>query len=335
MKIKTFLKRHWLIAVIITGLILLIFNFLKYNEQFDIRLDYSNRLCTFLQEEDEKNIDSFCNSILMESRFKNDLYSDLMCQKFARDGVTEDIKQQCKNILATANEPKTDFYVMFTNMIIYLGNIIDPFSFLFIAIPTLIGICKFLKRKYIINTTTRESYRDFLIHFFKKAYRYVWVLPFFALLMIGISILSTTFDHSYSLSHSNYTLWQLSTIQNRYLFIIGYVSNIILYSCFFINLCLIVVRKYHNTFVAIIISFLSYIGIELFFEIVVKTFISLVFHNDIGNVLNIMNMWNYSDAWGLFPLLTFSITMCLLSFIGVYFAYRDKEKFIIACEKNN
>ena len=335
-QIKKFFKNHWLIMIVIVFLIGLVLIYQKYYSQFAIRDEFENRFCHFILEGGSENeTDSFCNDILEEKKFKNDLYSTLMCQKFARDGVYEGTEKTCQEIVATENEPKDDFFLMLTNMVIDLTDILNPFSFLFIVIPTLIGICKILRRKYIINSTTRQSYKTFLVQFFKKAYRYVWVLPVFALFMIVVCILSTTFDHTFSLTHPNNILWELTTIQNKYLFILGYVGNILMYSFFFINLSLIVARKHHNTFVAIIVSYLTYIGIELFFEIIVKTFMYIVLHSELGEVFNIMNLWTYSDAWGLFPLLTFSATICILSFIGVYFAYRDKESFVIACEKNN
>lgn len=323
-----------ILFILILGSIL---SYAKTFKQHDVRDEFTNRFCHFLVDgNNEKDYNAFCNELLTEPRFQKDTYTNLMCKKFARDGLVEGTEQQCQDIIAKEREPKNDFYIMFSN-ILWSSNTryLNPFSFLILVIPTLMGICRILKRKYIINTSTRESYKDFLIKFFKKAYRYVWVLPFIALFMIVISILGTTFDHTYSLAHFDYTNWTLSTIQNRYLFIFGYVGNILLYSCFFINLGLIVVRKYHNTFVAIIVSFLTYLGLELFFELVVRVFISLVFHSDFGHIFNIMNMWNYSDSWGLFPLLCFSITMCLLSFVGVYLSYRNKEKLVMACEKNN
>ena len=336
-KCKALFKRNWLILLILATVMIPIIKYHFTFKQYLIQDEFKSNFCQMVVHEDnnQEDYENFCENILKQPTFKNNTYSNVMCQKIMQQGVTQEEKTWCEKLLTEENkEPKTDFYTMFSNLLLDSVHNFNPLSFLFIAVPTLVGICKILKRKHIINALTRESYKSFLIDFFKKAYKYFWVLPFIALFMIGLSIATTSFDHTYSLVHNN-SIWELSTIQNRYLFIIGYVSNITLYSIFFINLALILARKYHNTFVAIIVSYLYYIGIEIFFELILKTLIYRVFHSDIGHILNIMNLWIYSDSYGLGALFTFSITMTILSFIGVYFAYRNKESFVLSCEKNN
>ncbi len=296
-------KRNWLVILIF---ILVMIPIYKYRLNF---VEFLNN-----EKSNRAQVVEFCNS----------------------GEIPVSAEDWCQDQLNYINSFKGyDFYVMLTQMVVFGVRFLNPFSFLLLVIPTLINVCKILKRKYIINATTRESYHSFLKDYLKKAYKYVWLLPLIALIIIGVCIATTTFDHSYSLNNPFDIRWDYAVIKNRYLFILGYTFNILLYSFFFINLGLIVARKYQNTVIAIIISFLSYVSIELFFEFILKKLIYFFFNNDIGNIFNVMNMWTYSDSWGLGPLFAVSIGMCLLSFIGVYLSYRDKEKLVIACEKNN
>lgn len=125
-------------------------------------------------------------------------------------------------------------------------------------------------------------------------------------------------------------------MENPILFIVGYILNITLYSFSFINISLIVARKHHNIIAAVIVSILSYIGIQLFLEVVVNALIcQKLLHKSIGHLFNIMNLYTYSDQFGILALLVFSILVFVVTCLGVIFSYKNKEKLIIDCEKNN
>lgn len=78
-----------------------------------------------------------------------------------------------------------------------------------------------------------------------------------------------------------------------------------------------------------------YILIQLFFELVINNyFLISIFHSEIGYLFNIMNMFIFSDQFGLLYLLLFSFVILVISFICLYFSYKDKEKLVISIEKN-
>ncbi len=242
--------------------------------------------------------------------------------------------EYCKKVISSEND-KMDFFTKLTDMLSFRLNLINPLAFVFLIIPTLINVCQILKYRFIINAKTRESSKRFYYNYFKIAYKYVWLLPLFAFLVIIFCKYQTTFDPSYAINYHS-SNWTSSLIYHPYLFIFLYLLNIFLYSCIFINIGLIVARKQHNYVTAIILSILTYIGIELFLEIFVNVIIfGIILKTDIGPLFNIMNLFTFSDVDGTANLLLFTTAMFILTSVLVLLSYKNTEKLIIDCEKNN
>lgn len=295
------IKNNWLIFLILIIVLIPIFNYChKYNENMKRLEIKQEKLISYC----EKEMDSMTN----------------------KDACTEVLENK---------DLKIDFLVMLTDILIFGIRFINPTAFLLLVFPTLVNLCKILKRKYILNALTRESYKTFLTDFLKKSYKYIWLLPVIAIIILVICIFSSTINPAYSL-HYGTSMWYAETIKQPIIFILLYVLNILIYSFSFINLALIIVRKHHNLIVATILSVLVYVGIELFFELIVRNLLfGLVFKSELGYLFNIMNIFTFSDQFGTPMLLLFSFSMFLLSSIGVYFAYRKKENLVISCEKNH
>ncbi|MBR1416502.1 MAG: hypothetical protein IJ572_01625 [Bacilli bacterium] len=230
---------------------------------------------------------------------------------------------------------KEDFFSTLSNMIVFDFGFLNPFAFLILIIPSLIYICDVLRYKYIINSTTRTSYHSFLKHFYINSFKYIWILPVIALIIMIPICFYTTFDPSFANFYET-SIWNSNIIKYPFIFILLYLVNIILYSISFINISLIIARKQHNYIKAIILSYITYIGIELFFELIVNELIlKIVFNVQFGYLLNIMNLFTFNTQYGVINLLLFSFIFCISTFIILILKYKNKEKLIIDCEKNN
>jgi len=248
----------------------------------------------------------------------------------------EDI-EYCQHYLSSIEKEKQlqlDFYTMMTDILVFRIQFFNPIAFLMLIIPTLTVLCNILKYKYILNTCTRESYQSFRKSFFFYVYRYVWLLLVLVAILMIICITYTTFDPTYAL-HFGSSVWKSNIIYHPVLFVLLYFVNIFLYSCAFINLALIIVRKVHSYLKAVVLSFVVYIGLELFLEVVVNALILQgIFKLNIGHLFNIMNLFMFNDTFGVFTLILFTTIIFIISCIGVYVSYKNKESFIIDCEKN-
>lgn len=277
------------------------------------------------------------NSVLSEVEKSNVYRNHLIqqCKEEMKTGISDDgYLKICNEAIENVNV-KIDFYTIFSELLVWKIHYFNAVAFLIIVIPTLFNICKILKSKYILNSLTRESYNSFMKKYLKTAYKYIWILPFVAIFMIFLVGINSTFNPEYSIKFST-VVWSESLISKPIIFIGLYTLNIIFYSFTFVNLSLIVARKLHKYIPCVILSYIFYISLELFFEVVLNMLVSnIIFKSNFGIVFNIMNLFMFNDVFGVSTLLLFSFIVMLISFAIVYLIYKNKEKLIIDCEKNN
>lgn len=237
----------------------------------------------------------------------------------------------CENILSYKDD-KFSFYNYLSDMAIEkCGLVVGYLGLLVVLVPALYYVCRLLKNGYIVNYLTRKNYLSFLKCLFGKAYRFVWILPLIAIIMICVSL-------KYGVIQNNtntLTLWMSDITNNIYLFIILYLINIFMYSCMFINLGLIVARYQNNYFLSLVLSYVIFFGLELFLELFSVSGVCNVFFKDYcgGSFFNIMDAFTFNDAYGVSSLMLFSFVMLVISFVGVFLAYRNQEKLVIKSER--
>lgn len=237
----------------------------------------------------------------------------------------------CKNILSYKDD-KFSFYNYLSDMAIEkCGLVVGYLGLLVVLVPALYYVCRLLKNGYIVNYLTRKNYLSFLKCLFGKAYRFVWILPLIAIIMICVSL-------KYGVIQNNtntLTLWMSDITNNIYLFIIFYLINIFMYSCMFINLGLIVARYQNNYFLSLVLSYVIFFGLELFLELFSASGVCNVFFKDYcgGSFFNIMDAFTFNDAYGVSSVMLFSFVMLVISFVGVFLAYRNQEKLVIKSER--
>lgn len=237
----------------------------------------------------------------------------------------------CENILPYKDD-KFSFYNYLSDMAIEkCGLVVGYLGLLVVLVPALYYVCRLLKNGYIVNYLTRKNYLSFLKCLFGKAYRFVWILPLIAIIMICVSL-------KYGVIQNNtntLTLWMSDITNNIYLFIILYLINIFMYSCMFINLGLIVARYQNNYFLSLVLSYVIFFGLELFLELFSASGVCNVFFKDYcgGSFFNIMDAFTFNDAYGVSSVMLFSFVMLVISFVGVFLAYRNQEKLVIKSER--
>ena len=237
----------------------------------------------------------------------------------------------CENILSYKDD-KFSFYNYLSDMAIEkCGLVVGYLCLLVVLVPALYYVCRLLKNGYIVNYLTRKNYLSFLKCLFGKAYRFVWILPLIAIIMICVSL-------KYGVIQNNtntLTLWMSDITNNIYLFIILYLINIFMYSCMFINLGLIVARYQNNYFLSLVLSYVTFFGLELFLELFSASGVCNVFFKDYcgGSFFNIMDAFTFNDAYGVSSVMLFSFVMLVISFVGVFLAYRNQEKLVIKSER--
>ena len=254
-----------------------------------------------------------------------------LIEECEREGTNQ--KEWCEEAIKN-KDVELDFYTVFADALTWQVQYIGYVAFLIVVIPTMIKVCKKLKYKQIINSNSRESYHSFLKKLLKTAYQYIWVLALLSLIMMIPIMMNTSLNPEYAIIKSH-GMWKSNIIYHPVLFVISYVINVTLYSMIFVHIALLVVRKQQKTIPCILFSYVLYLAIEIFLETVVRLIIIRgIFHSELGMIFNIINVFGMNDLYGVGPLLLVNLCMVLVSFGLVYLAYKDKEKFVIQCEKN-
>ena len=202
-------------------------------------------------------------------------------------------------------------------------------------IPTIWYVTRYLISKMVINELTRESYHKILKKLALYAYKSSLILPLIIVVGSILIILYTKdFNFDYAILNSS-TGWSQDVMSRPILFLVLYILNVLFHCVIYINIALIVIRKNHNFFIAAFLSFLTYIGIELFQEVFMENILLyIVFKSNIGVVFNILNIFSFNDSYGLLIIIFSSFIMMLISFLIVCLAYKNKEKIVIDCERN-
>lgn len=242
--------------------------------------------------------------------------------------------EYCKAVLEQGNQ-KIEFYSMFystyTQGYYYLSFIL----FLFVVIPVVKYISNFFKNNIFKNLLTRVGYRKSIFKLFLETYKMSLILPLLTIIAVIVCYIVTgNSDYNYALKNS-LVVWSIDSMKNWLIFILIYILKVSFISIIYVNISLIVCKKNHNFITATIISYLSFLGIEIFLEVICNALISnMIFKSQFGMLFNIISIFSLFDYYGVVYSILIPFLLMLISFIVVYFCYRNKEKLIIECEKN-
>lgn len=295
-------------------LVIIIFSFLTSFLVYKV-LDYKQEYESYIQMKE--------NTYLKE------------CKKL--DELDEKEKRTC-NIYRKEldNEKNMEFYTTLSNIVgndfKFIG--LDFLACLILIIPSFLMVNQVLKDQVLINILTREKYGTFLRKLFLKVYRYIWLFPTLLLLFIILILSFTKVDLNAKFLYSTIALTSKPII-----FLGCYLLNSLLLSGIYLNISLISLRFKHNYFVCCLTSLIIYIGIILFFEIG----IDYVFFQNTLNKLELLDLFkitgifNFNISESISPIIRvlISLMVYILSMILIYFCYKNKEKLVIACEKNS
>lgn len=264
--------------------------------------------------------------------FQDNLENEILKCSNVNENDNMGYDEYCSRVIANKNI-NVDTLTSFSNILIFQLKFLNPIAILLVLIPSLIEPIYILKNKYIINCNNRMEYKEFLKIYFKRAYKYVWILPLIGIIIYLPTLFYSSLSPQYQLIN-DFTYWETSLIEHPLVFMLMYCLNLLIYSFIFINMGLICIRKKPKYILSLILTYIIYVLIQLFFELVINNYIIIsIFHSEVGYLFNIMNMFIFSDQFGLFNLFLFSVFILIISFICLYYSYRNKEKLIVEAEK--
>ena len=248
------------------------------------------------------------------------------------DYENTEYKAHCNNVIESMNA-KTDFFRMYANVLSEGFMYVSLGLSLFVIIPSLCYISSYLKNNMISEEIKKTSYSKIKRKLFRKSYYSALILPVVIIITFLICFLYTkNFDASYAIKNG-LVPWNENSLKYPALFIFLYLLNVIIHSILYVNIGICIVRKYHNYFVAVILSFLVFIGIEAILEIGGGMICSFLSKTDFGLYFNLMNFITFNDSKGLIMPLVVPFIVMIISFVVIHFLYKDKEKLIVDCKQ--
>lgn len=241
----------------------------------------------------------------------------------------------CKNDSFLSNDPIILYYHLFADKNLYFLEVLAP---LFIIIPAVYQFHSELNTGTIKNYLTRIGYKKYLIKSYLKAISKIWILPAFMIVMIFICcIYSKNFNIGSGKEYYGYLVGSPNPKYSSVLFsfLSVYFINLAIHSILYVNLGLLYCKKYSNFLISTILSYLSFIALDIIVEVFIGNLLLskiLNIHN-VTDSLNLFNIWIYDNVVSLSFMIIYSLILVTLAFISLIFTYKNKECVIIECEK--
>lgn len=235
---------------------------------------------------------------------------------------------------SASGDPMIQYYHMISDLNLNFIQILAP---LFVFIPAIWHFHKHLSTGFIKNCLTRMSYKQYIRKHYLKALKKAFILPCFVIiLLLCCCILTNNFHFG---SKAEWYGW-LTSPNPKYLnmlgtFILVYIINMFLHSIFYINLGLLYCKKYSNILVNIVLSYITFIAMDILMEIFIGNLLLAVVLNihNVTDSLNLFNIWIYDNVISLPFSIAYALILVIVSTIIVHFIYRNKEGVIIEVEK--
>lgn len=251
-----------------------------------------------------------------------------------KSNYTEDHVNYCKEMENSLGANDIDIYTYLQEVLFFGLYWFNPVAFLIAVIPMLYTLSKKFRYKYIINVNNRESYKNFKKEIFKDGYKYFWIIPALLLIIFINGIIFYKLDYHYTVEYMTSAWYDSSLIYNPIVFLALFFIYILLLNFTYINMGLIVVRKVHKFFPAVLVSYIFCISVQLFLELILKNLCLILFKSEIGYAFNIMSPLSFNINFGEAPIMLFALFAFIISSTVVAMCYKNKEKLIVACEKN-
>lgn len=235
------------------------------------------------------------------------------------------------------------FYVLMNSFLENL-SLLAP---IIIFIISTYSFHKNLKSGNIKYQLTRETYKSFLKKNFLKSYGYSTLLLISIItLFISCCFINSEFDFSkaipkpsgeYFMGEPVYVgtpaMINLKFYDTPIFLIFTFLIVIFLHSIFYANIGLIMCKKNKYFIVSVISSFLVFMGIALISALVGEVIVYYLDISILSGVFNLLGIWVYSDFENLISIIIYALLLTIMSFVFLYFTYKNKEEVIIYSEK--
>ena len=185
---------------------------------------------------------------------------------------------------------------------------------------------------------TRKSYKQFLKEHLKICYKNILIVPICLLSSFFICFAVCGRIDIWN-SYENVFEIMTDSLETQYIrmlpiFLILYLTNLILLAGYYTNITLLFVKKKLPYLVSCIASFLTVLGIGIFLELAVGYGLLEIFFGIDGMTatFNTYCFWSPGDSANSYIQFIIALTLFIISSICVLKSYQNQEKVLIANE---
>ncbi|MDD2391780.1 MAG: hypothetical protein PHU94_02440 [Bacilli bacterium] len=257
------------------------------------------------------------------------------------NNYNEVIKEYPEYIVSDENLKMVDAFSIYTDIFLDF-----PLALLMVIAPLVVIMAStytfynFFNSSVWKNHFIRNEYKKEIKKQFKKVYKYALILPIFILLLMVICfIISGNLDIigtiKRDLDNVHFGL-EYFYISNSFelikfiKFIFYYFIGLILWSLFYVNVFLIIMRKSIPYAVNVILSYLIIIGIDIILEVFLGSifYFKFGFSNKVIYSLNIFNYWTYQQLYSIDLYMIYTLLFVVITSIIIHFLYKEKWSVI-------
>lgn len=184
---------------------------------------------------------------------------------------------------------------------------------------------------------TRMKYKDYIKRFFKFSLKPAMLLPCLLLLIFFISCLITRFNFkvdSEVLSIAVYDSWKYN---NFILYIVILCVVHYFMGIFYGNMGLFFCKKNKSKLISIFLGYIAFFIIDIIFYVGIYALIInkfLGYHN-LMKYFNLIGYLSFKGKTNFVIVIMISLLLAILSYFTLFIFYRNKERMILANEKEN
>ncbi len=213
-------------------------------------------------------------------------------------------------------------------------NCLQYLSPLLLAIAVLGNIHSEFNSGMFENYMLRMDYKKYLRKTYKIALMGALITPVSLILIFVLSSIFSGFNFDLSQVDTNLSVYREAKYSNFFLY--GSIICLIQFfiSLLYANISLYCCKKHKNTLVAIIMSYIVFLAVDIFIYIILYIFIinKLMGFKNLTDYFTITGFWYFNDSNCIIALII-AFILQLISFFILYYSYSKKDKVIELYEK--
>lgn len=240
-------------------------------------------------------------------------------------------EETCNNYVIEGAKPVSVYYV-FENFLTSAMFFIPFFMLVIVIFPFMYILSKEYNGKYVKSFCLRSKYKNYLKHIYKIAYLNIFTIPVIIFLSFLISFIlargntNAVVDATEHLNLPNVEL--LSGALNMIIYGLILFFN----SGMYINIGLTVLNRNKKFILSLIESIICIFLVWAFSEIIIGLKFSKLLNISVNN-FNLLSMYDLYGVTNQYIYLALSFILFSITGIISYLSCKNKEKFIIGCEK--